>query len=159
MLEFEFYVIFTCHETIVFSDLFSTVLKSLLGADIFVTPLSRQGGQTWGEASSWAGSSLEQLNSGQARAVETCTGAQTGKNRLLPEHMDKWRCYQAQKWKPARSGSGKVLWRIRGARPLRFRRLQNSWKIVFKIICSTRKRYESPRIGVALVRISQEESD
>lgn len=73
MLKFEFYIIFTCHETIVFSDLLSTVLKSLLGADIFVTPLSRQGAQTWGEASSWAGSSLEQLNPGQARAVETCT--------------------------------------------------------------------------------------
>lgn len=42
-----------------------------------------------------------------------------------------------------------------GARQLGFRGRQYFWKIVFKIICSRMKRQERPRIGEALVRISQ----
>lgn len=71
----------------------------------------RRGGQTWGEALSLAGPSLQLLNPGPGAAMRTCTGAQSGKNGLLPGRVDKWRRYQAQEAEAGEKGKRSALWR------------------------------------------------
>lgn len=107
-----------------------------LGTVIFVTPLSRQGGQTWGEALSWAGPSLQPLNPGQGAAVQTCTGAQ---------EWEEWTLARAGGQMEVLPGPGRGDWRdgetVRlfgeqvGCTSIEVQGLSlNSWKIVFKII-------------------------
>lgn len=86
-------------------------------------------------------------------------GAQSdGKNGPSPGRVDERRRLGAPRKQRLREGgavglSGKAS--QGGRAPAGIQGRQYFWKIVFKIICSGRKRQESPGIGEALVRISR----